>query len=227
MDADDLDRRLEQLAAAAMPPAAGARLAALLACDSVRGLVAIACWQLDADHQHWQLLDLESGARIDDDVLMREALVLVAMAETLIDHADQEMLEGAATTLESWSPRMEGPGSEQLAAALVEAARAMRSLADAARTPAGALHAAPGELDRIGGMFRELERSWSIVDVHARQWARTAAVEQDAGSLHELWEALARVKGGPLSLPVSVLLERGREAGRALAADVLAARVDQ
>jgi hypothetical protein len=220
-----IDAALEQLGERLAAEHGDDELVLLAPCVSVRGPVAVACWGGPDGEREWQVVELDSGAAIADDVLLREALALLAMAETLLERVDAAALIEEADALAAWRAHAANAaeGSSELVALAESVERAEAALRDVARTadePAGGITASPVVLDGVGGHLRELERRWSRVDLDAQRWAQ-GVWEHEGELARELWAVLARVKGSVLAAPVSAVIEQGRDAGLALARDVL------
>lgn len=204
-----------------------ATLQALLPCEPAIGAVAVACWTDSDGGELFELVRLEGGERVSDDVALREALTLLSMVETLEERAAFEQADQLSRELAAWEP----PDGE------LEPAFA-RARADAIRTLAELAALAPGEeprlarpqlLDSVGGALRSLERAWERLEQGAEIWsdallARHRGDDAAVAQVQELWQLLAGARRGPLAQPASAVLHDGREAGAALAAAVLAAQ---
>lgn len=219
---DALAALSEHLANAA--PEAGWSLAALIPCELVVGRAAVACWKspeaVDPSWE-WALVSLDSGAVIDDRAAIRDAFALVAMHEALSDAIDTATLERQAHQVRTWTPTAAGSEPvETLQSSLLRVADAIEHLASHGPQPNEPMMARSDVLDRWGGMLRELERALEAVDIHAERWSRTSA-EHDPEAVRSLWMLLADIRGSVVSQPVSVRLQAGRDAGIALAEQVL------
>lgn len=241
---DELDDQLEKLADHLQAGApAGGELVALLPCEPAIGRVVVICWQLEipaeeklaedmsgdeVDHV-WELARLDSGERLDDPKALREALALVSMAEAIEELADPEALEALANGMDAWCERADAGSEDRDGAASAARGEIIAAVAKSVvRTidllkvidGDGARIATPLELDRIGGLLRELEREFTSTERAAERWIQGGAWESDRDLVEGLWSALSRARRGPLKIPVSAALEQGREAGLALAAQV-------
>jgi hypothetical protein len=220
--ADNLAALAEHLAGAAPEP--GWQLAALIPCDLVVGPAAVACWaspeQAD-DAWEWALVSLTDGAIIEDRAAIRDAFTLVAMHEALADALDAPALRTLRDRLRASIEALAGPAAE-LAEALERVAAAAEKLASNAPVAGEPMLARADLLDLWGGQVRELERHMDAVDIHAERWSRDHA-EDDPDAVRTLWMLLADIRGGVLAQPVSLRLQAGRDAGVALAEQVLGA----
>ena len=222
---------------------------ALLPCEPAVGRVVVVCWQLeiasedrtaetgadDVDHV-WELARLNDGQRLDDPKALREALALVSMAEAIEELADPETLDELVSGLDAWCERASaGADMDEPADANADADGGARARANVIAAVAksvvrtidlirvidgnGARIATPLELDRIGGLLRELEREFTSTERAAERWAQ-GSWDSDRELVEGPWTALSVARRGPLRQPVSAALEQGREAGLALAAQV-------
>lgn len=235
---DQLDAHLERLAEHLQAGApAEADLVALLPCEPAIGQVVVVCWQSEipaeertadtdpdeVDHA-WEMVQLGTGDRIDDPKAFREALTLLAMAEALEELADPDTLDELVTALDAWCERAgDDAGRADIVAAVakstvrtIDLIRVIDGGTDEEGVAAGARIATPIELDRIGGMLRELDREFTATERAAERWAQSSW-EDDRELVEALWATLSIARRGPLRTPVSAALEQGREAGTALA----------
>jgi hypothetical protein len=200
-----------------------ATLTALLPCEPAIGEVAVACWVDSAGGELLELVRLDSGERVEGDVVaLRESLTLLAMVETLEELASFEELGPLEQALAGWDPQGELP--DEFSRARERAREALTALA--AYSPGDEPRVArPQLLDGIGGALRELEQAWELLEQAAELWsdALLGAHPGDEVALERvqsLWRMLAVARRGPLSRPPSAALHDGREAGAAMAAAV-------
>lgn len=206
-----------------------ATLRALMPCEPAIGEVAVACW-IDSDGGELiELVRIDDGSRVVDSVALREALVLLAMVETVEDLASFPQLDEMLESLRSWSPHG-GDGALAIDAAPLEATRdeATRAVtALAALAPTDARMARTQRLDELGAALRELERAWTALEAAAETWSDELVAERgsdDAAvveTVQSLWRALGAVRHGPLARPISTALHEARESGAAMAAAVI------
>jgi hypothetical protein len=209
-------------------------LAALLPCEPVTGPSVVACWR-DGDDLTYEVVRLADAAPITQPAAIREAFTLLAMAEALEAVLDRDGLEELAAVAREWR---EGAGPAQTtapAAAGAELATTVASRVEAVESRlvalaglaprAAARMATATLLDHVGGELGQLERELEALTGAAEAWA--AAVHQgEPARVERLWQLVAAVHRGPLSVPPSILVQQGREAGRALASDVLGSSPD-
>jgi hypothetical protein len=234
-DAADLTARLDQLAAELAERApkgadgAPARLAALLPAEPAVGEVVVVGWVDAAGNEQYELVRLADGSPVPDKVAMREALTLLAMTETLEELAGFGEVRGLSDALKSWLDAAPAGTVDDLFVEAVAAANAhldALTALDAASGAAGATHmATTRRLDQLGGVIRELERSWERLEQQAELWSDThlAAQANSAAAValvQDLWRLLAHARRGPLAQPVSAAIHGGREAGTALASAI-------
>lgn len=200
-----------------------ATLEALMPCEPAIGDVAVACWSDSAGGELVELVRLDSGARVDDAVALREALTLLAMVETMEELATFDELEPLAEALAAWHAD-DATLPEDLARTREGAVAAVRALLALAPGEEPRV-ARPGMLDALGGALRALELAWGRLEQQAELWseARLAAHPGDdevLGQVQALWRLLGVARRGPLARPASSALHDGREAGLAMAAAV-------
>lgn len=207
-----------------------ATLEALLPCEPAIGDVAVACWSDSAGGELLELVRLDSGERVGDQVALREALTLLAMVETMEELASFDELDALASGLEDWQPALEHVGADlppEFARArerALETLRALRGL-----EPTGEARVArPTLLDELGAALRSLETAWIILEQQAEAWseallARYPGDPDVLDRVQVLWRLLAVARRGPLAMTPGAALQAGREAGVAMAAQVTSA----
>ncbi|MCW2925658.1 MAG: hypothetical protein JWM98_3062 [Thermoleophilia bacterium] len=222
-----LEDHLARLAANVVAPTEDggqpAKLVALMPCEPAIGEVAVAVWNDSAGEGLVELLRLDTGERISDDIALRESLVLLAMVETVEELASFDVLAKLATGLAAWS----GHGTPLPADYAPVRARALAALDALAGLSSGdAPRVARTQLlDAYGAALRELEHAWEALEQQAELWsdAHLGAHPGDAealGQVQELWQLLGEARMGPLSRTAAAALHDAREAGVAMAADV-------
>ena len=220
--------RLQQLAEMLVVPreddGTAATLTALMPCEPAIGEVAVACWRDSDGGELVELVRLDDGSRVDDQVALRESLTLLAMVETVEELASFELLADIAAGLRGWSP---ANGSDADAAALAPAReRAHAALDDlAGLAPPAVRIARTQRLDELGAAIRALELAWGSLEQAAEAWsdAQLEAAGDDVATreaVQSLWQVLGMCRRGPLARPVSTALHEGREAGASMAAAV-------
>ncbi len=222
----DLTSRLQQLAATIVVPreddGTEATLVALMPCEPAIGEVAVVVWTDSAGGELVELVRLDDGARVDDQVALREALVLLAMVETIEELASFDELEAIGGALREWSPAVGDAAA--LAPARERATAAVQTLA--ALAPADARVARTERLDELGAALRELEQAWVALEQASEAWSDALLADEQVEQsqardvVQELWRVLGLGRRGPLARPVSTALHEAREAGTSMAAAV-------
>jgi hypothetical protein len=225
----DLHARIEALHATLVArDGANGELVALMPCEPAIGAVVVACWRTE-EGDLLELVRLDDASVVDDQVAVRESLVLLAMVETVEELASFGALGEARAALGSWPLDAEADElSGALAGARERAVAAIDALA--AIAPSDVRMARPQRLDELGAALRGLEQAWTTLEAAAEQWSDAQLAAGGAGDpvvaeqVQELWRTLGLVRRGPLARPVSAALHEAREAGAAMAAAVAGAQ---
>lgn len=224
-----LERLVEHLARREGNPPG--ELAALLPSEPVTGISVVACWR-DGEDVAYEVVRLSDGTSVTEPASIREAFTLLAMAEELESALDSEGLEQLADMARgvfasgNGTAARSGPADDlaslqtALVGSLTKAEALLRRLAALAPDD-GPRVASAVLLDRIGGELSALERTWEQLARAAQAWADVAHMREPE-RVQQLWTLLGAVHRGPLAVPPALLVQRGREAGKALCADVLA-----
>jgi hypothetical protein len=225
---NDLEHRLRTLAEQIEPPREDggqvATLTALMPCEPVVGEVVVACWRDSQGGELVELVRLDDGTRVEDQVALREALTLLAMVETIEELAAFADLDEIASRLDAWAPDPAlDTDLDTLEPARAHAGAQLRALA--ALAPNEIRIARTQLLDALGAALRELESAWTKLERCAEAWSDTllAASSDDpaaVAAVRDLWEVLGTLRRGPLSRPISAALHEAREAGTSMAAAV-------
>lgn len=201
-----------------------ARLLALMPCEPAIGEVVVACWADSDEGELIELLRLDDGTRVDDQVALRESLTLLAMVETVEELASFDELAPLRDALSAWRADDGSPLPDPFVRAREQALTALEGLLELAPGESARV-ARPGLLDRLGAALRELERTWELLEQAAELWsdAQIAAHPNERATLERvqgLWRVLGIARRGPLLRPISGALHDGREAGVAMAASI-------
>ena len=228
----------------AAPSPTAPRLAALLPAEIAAGPVAVAVWQTgdssdDASVESRYELVRFDGTRIVGSEPLREALALLAMTEAVSSALDPEDIRQAIDLLLDWRSELAVPvdSSAQsprddkldadLDAQLWAAIELLQLLEQAIGDPdAPARLASARRLDQLGSLTLRLHEAWATLERSGERWSEQAESRSDADGLlvQGLWTALGAGRRGPLREPLAIIVERGRQAGDALADEVLATK---
>lgn len=207
-------------------PDDGWTLAAIVPCELVIGRVAMITWvspERNDPMYEWALISLDTGHQIDDHAAIRDACALIAMHESLAEPLERDRIDDLALRVNTWiSSSSDASETSTLTSQLAHVSESLGALSRACPSGTEPLLARSDVLDTWGGLLRNLERAVDSVDLHAERWSQQAA-EHEPELVRSLWMLLADVRGSVIAQPVSMRLQAGREAGLALAADVLGA----
>ncbi|MCW2973292.1 MAG: hypothetical protein JWN72_1565 [Thermoleophilia bacterium] len=233
---DQLAVRLDQLATqlTADAPAGDdgqpAQLVALMAVEPAVGEVVVVGWVTGDGNEAMELVRLDDGSLVHDHTALRESLTLLAMNETLEELASFGEVTGLSDALKAW---LDAAPAGTVSDLFIEAVAAANAHVDALlaldTAQRGPRIATTARLDQLGGVIRELEKSWERLEQQAELWSdqQLAATDNDPATVavvQDLWRLLGHARRGPLAQPVSSAIHGGREAGTALAAAIAEAR---